>query len=186
MKTYKAFIAEAANVRVFHGTKYNTTSINPAHMNNSINEYGVGIYFTDNVSTTKMYGSNVIEAMVDPSRFIDASSPVSRVGPDYLKLLLELKRTSLEGIYYMVTDFGVEIGEPEEVTDAHIRYVYDKIKRQQIRHSQQEITDNVGVENFVKAWNNNIRLDGLTDKKSTGETFYVIINPKIKVSKFKG
>lgn len=183
MKTYKEFITESSNVTVFHGTKYNTTFINPAHMNNSANEYGVGIYFADDIETAKRYGNNIITAEVNPSRFIHPKTPVSRVGPGYLKLLMELKRTSLEGIFYAVTDYGVEIGEPEEVTDAHIRHLLKKIGPQRISHNQQEITDYVGVENYVKAWNNTLKLDGLAEKRRSGETFYVIINPKIKVKK---
>lgn len=185
MITFKQFLEESKLERVFHGTKYNTTSINPAHMDNSINEYGVGIYFTTNIKTASTYGANIIETMVNPARFINSTQPVSKAGSGYLSLLLELKKTAAEGMYYYVTDFGMEVSEPEDITDAHIRQLYNKIKPQQLRHSQQEIVDNVGVEKFVAAWNKTMNYDGLKEPKPAGEMFYVIINPKLKVTPVK-
>lgn len=186
MISFKQFIAEAKNERIFHGTKYNTRSINPEHMDNSINEYGVGIYFTTNIKTAKTYGSNIVETMVDPVRFLPSKAPVSRAGNAYLSLLMELKNTATEGIYYYLTDFGMEIYEESDIKDHHVRELWNKIKPQQLRHSQQEIVDSVGLDKFVAAWNKVMKYDGLKELQQTGETFYVIINPKIKVTPVKG
>ena len=57
-------------------------------------------------------------------------------------------------------DYGFEVYEPEDVQDYHLEQLYNKIKEEQIRNFQIELAQKFGTENFVKAWNKYVKLDG--------------------------
>ena len=176
-------IAQPKNtVEVYHGNNYGTKVITPAHMDNSINEYGVGIYFTDNKKTADTYGKYLVKATVDKSRFLNALGPVSKLGNSFVKLLFGLFKTNPEGIWYYLTDYGVEAPKPENIRKEDFYRVAKLVGTEQIRHAQQTLTNYTSVEDFVKAWNTYTNYDGLYHTHQTGETFYIIINPNIKLN----
>jgi hypothetical protein len=181
MRFYEMAVSNRT-VEVYHGNNYGTKVITPAHMDNSINEYGVGIYFTDRKETADTYGKYLVKANVDKSRFLNALGPVSKLGNSFVKLLLGLFKINPEGVWYYLTDYGVEAPTPEDIRKEDFYRVAKLAGQEQIRHAQQVLTNYTTVEDFVKAWNTYTNYDGLYHTHQNGETFYIIINPEIKLS----
>lgn len=182
LKTFKQF-NEARNVTIYHGNRFGTTKINPKHMDTSINEHGVGIYFTDDIETSKTYGKHVVKAEVDLSDFIESRVDVSRLGRSFVDLLKYLHKVEPEGIWYLITDYGFELPNPEDVTESHLYDLAKRVGTEQIRHMQQTLVDSTSVTDFVKAWNKTMKYKGTYQRQQTGETFYMIIDTSIKLKK---
>lgn len=169
-------------VTIYHGNNYGTKIINPEHMDSSINEHGVGIYFTDNIDTAKTYGKYLVSASVDPSRFFNATDPVSKLGNSFVDMLISLYKKNPEGVWYYLTDYGIEAYTPEDVKKQDFITVFELASSEQVRHAQQTLTNYTSVEDFIAVWNEKTNYDGLYQKMQTGETFYIVSNPDIKVS----
>lgn len=183
MKKFQEFLNESKTVTVYHGNKYGTSKINPKHMDSSINEHGVGIYFTDEFNTSKMYGEHVVKAEINPSDFIESRSFIEKLGKSFFNLLKYLYKIEPEGIWYLVTDYGMEVFNPEDVEESHLYELYKIAGKEQIRHMQQTLVDNTSVEDFVEGWLKTIKYKGTYQKQQTGETFYMIIDPNVKLEK---
>lgn len=183
IKKFSESLDSGRFVTVFHGNNYGTKRIEVSHMDNSINEYGVGIYFTDNLETAKTYGKDVVSATIDKRKFIDSTSSVSKLGSSFVRLLKDLFKRNTEGVWYYMTDYGIEAQTPEDITEYDFHKVAKMAKEEQIRHAQQTLTDYTTVEDFVSSWNSIIKLDGLRSHMQTGETFYVVINPSVKIKR---
>lgn len=183
MIKFTSFLNEASKVTVYHGNRFGTTKINPEHMDTSINEHGVGIYFTDDINTAKTYGKHVVSAKVDPSDFVESRADVSRLGRGYVDLLKYLHKVEPEGMWYLITDYGFELPNPEDVEDYHLSELAKRTSTEQIRHMQQTLVDSTSVTDFVKAWNKTIKYKGTYQRQQTGETFYMIVDPTIKLEK---
>ena len=70
------------------------------------------------------------------------------------------------------------------MTEYHAKS-YNNIKQEQVRNFQVELAQKFGTENFVKAWNKYIKLDGTfrVQDKSTNNIWYYVINIDIKLTK---
>ena len=186
-KTFKEYINEASSmVRIYHGDNYGTTKIDPKMMmsDKSNNQEGVGIYF-GTLDVAKDYGKDIITAKVNKKRFWGSRNSLSK-HTNYrfiLSLFKRLFEIDKEPLYYMVTDWGMEVSEPEDVTWKELRDLAQNMMDEEVRNFQISMAQEYGVEVFVKAWNR-VFSDNLGTYNKEND-FYAIINPKVKVTKYE-
>ena len=190
MKTFREWLREAESneaslTTVYHGDNFGTTKIDPKWMlhADSNNQEGVGIYFGTLIETAQAYGKHIVKAEINHKKFIDSRANVSKLNKaSTVKLLQELHKIDNEPLWYLLTDYNFQISEPSKVKAFHLEKLFDKIKSQQIRHFQIDMCENFGTENFVKIWNEIIKIDGTFQEQSEGNVWYAIINDQIKVT----
>jgi len=188
MKTFReiAINEASAMVQIYHGDNYGTTKIEPKRMmsKDSNNQEGIGIYF-GTLDVAKDYGKDIITAKVNKRRFWGSRNSLSK-HTNYkfilhlFKILFEIDN---EPLYYMVTDWSIEISEPEDVTWMELKELAQNIMDDEVRNFQISMAQDYGVENFVKAWNR-VFPDNLGTYNKENN-FYAIINPKVKVTKYE-
>lgn len=189
MKEFREWLREANTLTtVYHGDNFGTTKIDPKWMlhADSNNQEGVGIYFGTLLETAQAYGKDIVKAEINHKKFIDSRASVSKLNKaSTVKLLQELHKIDNEPLWYLLTDYNFEVYEPEDVEDYHLEKLYDKMKSTQIRWFQIELAEKFGTENFVKAWNKHLKIDGTfqVQDKSTNNIWYAIINTDIKLTK---
>lgn len=187
--TFREWLREANTLTtIYHGDNFGTAKIDPKWMlhADSNNQEGVGIYFGTLLETAEAYGKHIVKAEINHKKFIDSRANVSKLNKaSVVKLLQELHNIDNEPLWYLLTDYGFEVYEPEDVQDYHLEKLYDKMKSTQIRWFQIELAQKFGTENFVKAWNKYIKIDGTfqVQDKSTNNIWYAIINTDIKLTK---
>ena len=180
--TFRELIVEGKKITVYHGDNYGTSKIEIRLMNNGNNQEGIGIYF-GTLATAESYGKDIVSAEIDLSKFIDSRKPIGKYLNDkkIFEILNELFEIDKETFYYYITDW-VEVYEPEDITDDNIMYLAKKVKSDQVRNFQIDLSQRFGVENFVKAWNKFTKIDGTFNPELE---FYAILNPNIKLEKIK-
>lgn len=178
-------IVASNNKVIYHGDNYNTTKLDPKLMDNGNNQEGIGIYF-GNLDTAQSYGKNIVTTSIDVSKFIPAYDDVGEHINirKITSLLSALHKLNNEHIYYMVTDWGLEVGEPEDITLSEISFLAKKLQNEQVRDFQTDLAGKFGVENFVREWNKHIKIDG-TYTVHPVDTWYAVINPNYKLEKVK-
>jgi hypothetical protein len=185
VKTFREFILEdnASLKTIYHGDNFKTTKLEPKLMNNGNNEEGIGIYFGD-LKTAESYGKDIISIDINPKKFIPSRGDMGKyISPTImLKIIKELNKVSSEGIWYMLTDYGMDIQKPEDVKDVHLKQLSNMMKDSQVRNFQIEFTQRTNVEDFVRIWNECTNIDG-TFEASRG--FYAVINPNYKITKIQ-
>ncbi len=175
-------INEAKKIIVYHGDDFNTTKIDPKFMFGGNNQEGVGIYFGA-LEVAKKYGRDIVSIDINPRDFKDARTDIDRIINEKQAVSIFkyiLKKDS--DFWYILTDYGMEISEPEDVDDYHLRELWDSMKTTEARNFQIEIVQNSSVEPFVEAWNKFTKVHGLYEKESG---FYSVINTKYKLTKVK-
>jgi len=172
-------------ITVYHGDDFNTRSLEPRLMNNGNNQEGVGIYFSDRLETTKAYGKNIIKADINMRNFIDSRIPISKAVSKHsiMNIMYDMAKVDREAMFYLVTDYGVYLEEPEELEKHHIDEIYDLISGEEVRNFQTMLAGTFGVEAFVKSWNKHTGIDGSYQYHNSSERWFAIINPRIKVVK---
>lgn len=172
-------------VEVYHGDNYGTTRLEPRLMNNGNNQEGIGIYFSDQYKTAEFYGRHIVKATIDLSRFCSAREPVARLNSerDIKRLLHDMNGVDPESMFYLLTDFGIFVQEPEDVEPYHIDELYDFMKNEQVRNFQITMAETFNVVDFVRSWNRHVRIDGTYEKNSHNELWVAIINTDIKVER---
>jgi len=178
-------VASNTNLTIYHGDNYGTSKLEPKLMNNGNNELGVGIYF-GNRDTADHYGKNVVSTKINPKDFVhsrdDASKHIKK--DKIVKVLRELHKLDDEPLYYAITDYGVELGEPDEVEDYHLEMLADYLLNEEVRNLQTDLASKFNVTDFVKLWNKHIKIDGTyVDRGGDIGMWYAIINPKYKLTK---
>lgn len=187
MKTFKEYINEtSAMVQIYHGDNYNTKKIEIKNMmsKDSNNQEGIGIYF-GTLDVAQDYGKYIVTAKVNKKRFWGSRNSLSK-HTNYkfiLKLFKILFEIDNEPLYYMVTDWGLEISEPEDVGHEELAFLAQKVMEEEVRNFQISMAQDYGVENFVEAWNKVFPDNFGTYNKEND--FYTIINPKLKLTKHK-
>ena len=189
MQTFREWLREAnTSITVYHGDNFGTSKIDPKWMlhADSRNQEGVGIYFATLLQTAKAYGKHIVKAEINHKKFIDSRADVSKLNKaSTVKLLQELLKIDNEPLWYYLTDWGYQIEDPKDVKGYHFEQLYNNIKEEQIRNFQIELAQKFGTENFVKAWNKYLKIDGTfqVQDKSTNNIWYAIINTDIKLTK---
>ena len=182
--TFREFLTESKKLRIFHGDNHSTTRLDPKLMNNGNNQEGIGIYFSTLEKTAHDYGKDVVYLDIDPKKFIPSRDSVRKhlKSPDLVKLLKMMHESDMEAFYYFVSDF-IEVYEPEDVNDSHIREMTKHISSDEIRNFQIDMARNCGVNVFVNAWNTIFKnIHGTYNTNRDDEVWYCVINDKLKLN----
>ena len=184
MKKFKNYLIEK-KITVYHGDRHNTKKLDVKLMNNGNNQEGIGIYFSDNIEDTKTYGKDVVSASINTNNFINSHDDIAVIGNSKIeKILKDLFKLDEEEFYYLITDYGVEVHNPEDVNENYIKELVNLIKNEEVRNFQIDLSDRFGVKQFVDIWNKITKIDG-TFQKQNGSVWYSVINPKIKLTQEK-
>jgi len=172
---------------IYHGDNHNTTSLDPALMNNGNNEIGIGISF-GSYEVAETYGKNIVEALINPERFVDARGDLGEeIDSECItKLLLELHPINKDFLYYELTDWGYEIMDRNSIEEDEAFLLVRCYQDEEVRNFQTSMAKAYGVEKFVEAWNKHVKIDGTFLKRTEDETWYAIINTDISVEKIEG
>lgn len=182
---FEAPLTESQTVTIYHGDNHNTVSLNPRLMNNGNNEEGIGIYFSDDISVAEYYGRDVISAEVSQRKFIESREPIYTMGSqNVVAMMKELHKIDPEKFFYDLTDWGIELTEPDEVDEGLIEDLYQNTRNSQVRHWQVEMAEAFGVVNFVRLWNRYIGFSG-TFHRLHNNTWYAVIDTSIRVNKVR-
>ena len=182
---FRKYLIESVKT-VYHGDDFNTTKLDPKLMNNGNNQEGIGIYFYDNIVTGQQYGKNLVSASINPTKFIESRVEIIKIGKTKIfKLLKHLHGVDPEPLYYQITDWGIEISEPDDVTDSIIKEHINNILDEEVRNFQITLAEDYGVVEFVEAWNKYVKIPGTYNKESATETWFALIDTSIKLEKVK-
>lgn len=186
MIKFKEYInEESAMVEVYHGDNYDTTKIEIKNMmsKSSNNQEGIGIYF-GSLDVAKDYGENIVKAKVNKKRFWGSRNILSKHARrnSVLSLFKKLHEIDNKPLWYMCTDWGIEVYNPEDVEHSHLRELADKMMSEEVRNFQITMAQNFGVEKFVPIWND-VFFDNLGTYSKEND-FYCIISPKVKLTKY--
>lgn len=185
MKTIKSLLNEMnKTVTIYHGGEKFITKLDPKYMltKSSNAQEGIGIYF-GTLEVARSYGGSISSVTVAQNKFVPSREDISVIGTNNIyKILKYLNSINKEAMFYLISDW-VEVQNPEDVTDKNIKTLADYIKTDEVRNFQITMSEQFGVENFVKAWNKFLPNIIGTYNKDNG--FYAIINTKIKVQKFQ-
>ena len=184
MRIIDIFESQSNMVEVYHGDDYNTRSLEPRLMNNGNNQEGVGIYFSDRLETTRAYGRNIVKTYINMNKFVESRKPVSVINSSSIVTLLrDMSKVDKEAMFYIATDYGIYLEEPDDLGFYHIEELYSYLKNEEIRNFQTMLAGAFGVENFVKSWNKWVKIDGTWNFHNSSERWFAIINPSIKVER---
>lgn len=167
---------------LYHGDNFETKKLDPKWMmhDDSRNAVGVGIYFTPDIEHTKVYGNKISKISMNGLKLINGFTPIGKIinQSTFVKFLETLNKTN-EGIYYLITDYGIEVSDQSDIRPHHFLKLYNFMKPQEIRDWQIELAQATSTIDFVTAWNNIIKIDGLYDPATN---YYAIINTNIPVT----
>ena len=170
-------------IKIFHGDNYDTKKINVALMNNGNNQEWVGIYFSNELKDAENYGQDVISVLIDEDNFINSRACIATIWKEKIKKIFNsLLVLDQNAFYYFITDYGVEIHEPKNISKKHIEDLAQLIEGEEVRNFQIDLANRFGVDQFVNIWNKTTKIDGTKQKQPNGATWYSVINPKIKLN----
>lgn len=175
-------ITEDRNI-VYHGDNVGTTRLDPKWMfhDNSNNQEGVGIYFSPDINAAEAYGPKICSISLDgliilPSRSIVDDHINKNNAAQFIRRLNEID----DDFWYIYTDYGIMVTEPEEIEDYHHMVLVESMQFQEFRNWQIELAEYCGnIVQYVRAWNQYIGIDGLYEENSG---FYSIIATDIVVT----
>ncbi len=178
--SFKQYLKESIKL-IYHGDNHKTKKMDVSLMDKGNNQEGIGIYFSDNIDTAFDYGSNVVSAEINTSKFLHSRAKVSKIGQAKVKKLLHvLWKSNKEEMFYYISDY-IEVSEEDDVKDIHIDEMAGYLMDGEIRNFQIDLAEKFGVENMVREWNKIIKIDGLYNKNNDNEVWYAVINPKTKL-----
>ena len=178
-------LLEVKGVTLFHGDNVGTTNLSPEWMlhGSSNNQEGVGIYFSPDIDVAKSYGSKISKLELsgsDLEHIVDARSIAADIiSTNSAVSMLSQLNSQDDEFWYLLTDYGIEVSNQEDVDTSHLSHLYSMMKETEIRNFQIELCEATNVNLFVPAWNSNIGIYGLFESVSN---FYSIINTKLKVT----
>lgn len=175
-------VSASNTVKVFRGTDYPTTKLDPQRMNiMGDNLEGVGIYFTDSEHTAQHYGKVVTSAEINPTDFVGSRKPIKVLGEtNVISLMKLLFSEDIEKAYYYISDY-IEIDDIDSIDDTIISNLYKIIDKTLIRDWQIDMANIFGVVSFVEKWNMTMPYKGTFNDIGTSTT-YVIIDPTTKIN----
>lgn len=168
---------------LYHGDNVGTTFLDPKWMfrTDSNNQEGIGIYFSPDINVAETYGSKISSISKQGLRIVESR----QLAVDYIDIAQAAKFTkalndSSEDFWYVYSDYGIEVAEPEDVQDHHHIELQQKMLNEEIRNWQIEmaqLSEDINV--YVSAWNKFFNIDGLYETESQ---FYSIINTHVQVT----
>jgi len=178
---FKDFLHESMVV-IYHGDNYNTVRLEPKLMNNGNNQLGTGIYFGNKVEIAEAYGKDIVQIEINVSKLLQAESRLGRLSTAKIyNLLKALHKSDNEILYYDMMDWGIEVQEPEDITDYDIKEFASMLGDEQIRNFQTDYSSKFGVELFVKLWMKYVKIQGTYQEQGNGKTWYAIIDPSAEI-----
>lgn len=183
---YTGYAINESKEIIYHGDNFGTKKLDPKLMNNGNNQEGVGIYFGD-LETAQSYGRHVISIEINPKNFIDSRKPIGKYvsTSKIAKILNDMWKVDEEEMYYMITDWGIEIPNPEDIEKRHITFLASKMSNDEVRNFQVTLADTFNVVDFVKSWNKILPNIHGTYQKQNRDTWYAVINTDYKVTTYK-
>ena len=175
-------INEANTITLYHGDNFGTKRIEPRLMMNGNVQEGIGIYFSPDLSVAQGYGSDIVYAEVNPKLFVNSRGSVGRNLKLSYNLLKFLFKIDPEALWYMITDWGIVIENPEDVKLSHIRELNQLIKEDEVRNFLITLAQSFDVEDVAKAWMHVYPKKLGTYNKDIN--FYAIINTKVFLRKY--
>ena len=147
-----------SKITLYHGDNHGTRFINPKRMmtDNSNNQEGVGIYFSPDIEVAKSYGKFIVSCEVNPDSFVEARKTVRqtrKIKNKLSKMFKAFHKIDPEGIWYMMTDYGIDLSEPEDIKSYHFDDLVQLMLDEEIRNLQITLVEYYDVETFVKVWN---------------------------------
>jgi len=179
---FKDYINESFMIS-YHGSSAKITSIEAKYMNEGNNQEGIGFY-SGSLATAETYGKNIVQLEVNKSNYIDSRKDVCDFLSKRQRLLLfkDMFKSDKETMFYMITDWGVEIQEPNDIKTKHLEFMVEKMEFEEVRNFQIELANQFGVETLVESWNKHIkRIHGTYQEQGNGEIWFCTINTNIKV-----
>ena len=170
-------------MKLYHADNFGTTKLDPKKMNMGNNQEGIGIYFADKLSFTKFYGNKMISIDVNPKNFVGSREPFEKQLPlnKLLKVFLDMWKIDEEAMYYLITDWGIEISESNEITVDYIKEMIKLMYGTEVRNLQITLANAFGVVNFVKSWNKHMpEIHGTVNKS---REIWCVINTNYKIKK---
>jgi hypothetical protein len=182
MKSLKHLILESLSAEItYHGDDHGTKAITAKNMwLGGYSQEGIGIYFGPK-EIAEGYGKYISGAEVNPERYIESRSiAIDTLGYDNIHRILQaLHAADPENMYYLVTDYGFDVGEIEDVEDFNIESMVEILGNNEIRNFQIELVQRFDIQKFVDIWNQEVpEIHGL---KHTELDFYIVINYNVKV-----
>jgi len=118
---------------------------------NSNNQEGVGIYFSDDIETARSYGKNIISTNIDKKDFVNSRNLVSNhINKSKIVALLKaMTKIDKESMFYFMSDYTY-LEEPENINALSYEKTADMLLKDEIRNMQISLAEVIGVENFVK------------------------------------
>jgi hypothetical protein len=125
----------------------------------------------------------MISIDINPKNFINSRGTVAeQISLKKLeKIYLDLWKDDNETMYYELTDWGIELSEPEDVKEYHVRKLATLQSDNEVRNLQVDLAEKFGVKMFVKSWNKHLSNIHGTFQKNEG--IWCVINTKYKVNK---
>lgn len=171
-------ITESKLITVYKGSNKDLSKIVPNMFNSkdSDEQKGVGMFFSTNIEDAKKQGSDIYALKINSVDFVDSEERISKLGNDTIKLLKDLHNIDHEHLYYLMSDYGFEVSDPENMTNADIEKLYNALKDEEIGTFQVDMVNMFGIEHFIDAWNKNIKFKGTFTKLVDGHIWYGILH----------
>jgi len=189
MKNFNEFINEAYTpksgiITVYKASDKKFNKIDTKFM--VIADQGVGTYFTDYefAKTNASFKENfLLSTEINLKYFVDSWIKIEKLVSlkKLQNFLFELYKTNEEGFFNLSLYFGIEVLNPEDLTEFHVLELSELIKSEQIRNFQKMIAEEFGIETFVKLWNKYFSEIHGTIYDENDVVYYSIINTKLKV-----
>jgi hypothetical protein len=144
------------------------------------------VYFGD-LETAETYGKHIVTAEIDTKNYIDSRKDIGKyVKVDKITdILSDMLKADQEAMYYMITDWGVEISEPEDIEYEHLEFLADKMQNDEVRNFQVTLAETFEVEPFVASWNKHLPKIHGTFQPQNRDIWYCVINTKVKVKSYQ-
>ena len=171
-------------VILYHGDNHGTIETKAELMNNGNNQEGIGIYFSPDINVAKHYGKKIVKVQIKKELFVESRSYVKDNKEIYDKLeqfLVKLFPYEKEAFFYEYTNYFSDVTDPDKITAEHIKHLADMYVNEEIRNLQINLTEIVGVENFVKEWNKLYK--NIYGTYDNGTEFYAIIKTGIRTER---
>jgi len=170
-------------LKIYHGDNFDTSKIKVERMYHSDGnlQEGIGVYF-GNEECARGYGKNIVSAYIDKEKIVDSRASIEDIlSIDQIAIILnKLHQTDNEPLYYYLTDFGVELSEPEDVEFQNFIFLAEKLSVSEVRNFQIDLCQKFPTKDVVEIWREVTGIDGTFNEEIE---FYAIVNTDIKLKK---
>lgn len=144
---------------------------------------GIGIYF-GSLDVASHYGEYVYSTQIDDSKYLESRNAIGdeiSIG-NIREILRELLEKDKESMYALVTDYGIEPLNPENISDSNIKELARMMESEEVRNFQIELAQAFSPEHFIQSWGE--VLPQIEGTKNSELGFYAILNENAKITPF--